>query len=139
MGYRIRSLLGVLVVVVWSLGVPAYAQTWMESVVGEYVRKNTVISTVTTNTTSAVFVIHRGEKTFNGNITGTGAITQTMAIYGTFAETAIQGILLCTITLSGTTDTGDACPVITANFPNGYVVTTNTTGTGTSGTLKVGY
>ena len=82
-----------------------------------------------------------GSKSFNGIITGTGSITQTMKLYGSFASpiTTTNGTLLCTLTLSGTTETSDTCPVVTANFPYYAVLTSGTTGTSATGVMKVGY
>ena len=104
---------------------------------GGAVRSTTMASAVTTNTTSAAAVLPVGSKSIYGSVTGTGAITQTQAIYGgiTSGVTSTTGILLCTLTLSGTTAVYDACPVMTANFLFYIVVTTATTGTGSSGTV----
>jgi len=44
-----------------------------------------------------------------------------------------------TITISGTAPVADVCAPFTAPFPYLFVTTTNTTGTGASGTGKVGY
>lgn len=104
---------------------------------GGVVRSTTMASAVTTNTTSAAVALPVGNKTIYGSVTGTGAITQTQAIYGgiTSGVTSTTGIPLCTLTLTGTTAVYDACPVITANFPFYIVVTTATTGTGATGTV----
>ena len=104
---------------------------------GGAVRSTTMASAVTTNTTSAAVALPVGSKSIYGSLTGTGAITQTQAIYGgiTSGVTSTTGILLCTLTLTGTTAVYDACPVMTANFLFYIVVTTATTGTGASGTV----
>ena len=104
---------------------------------GGKVRSATMASAVTTNTTSAAVALPVGSTSIYGSVTGTGAITQTQAIYGgiTSGVTSTTGILLCTLTLAGTTAVYDACPVITANFLFYIVVTTATTGTGASGTV----
>lgn len=96
---------------------------------------------VTTNTTSTAVALPVGSKSIYGTVTGTGAITQTQAIYGgvTSGVTTTTGILLCTLTLSGTTTVVDACPVITANFLFYIVVTTATTGTGATGVVTAMY
>lgn len=108
--------------------------TWAASQM-EVVARN-----LTTNTTTAIFTVPSGYKSFHAEaVCSSGACTQTIAINGTFAPTATNGILLCTITLSGTPRAQDACPVITAEFPWYYIVTTATTGTGASGTTSVGY
>ena len=80
-----------------------------------------------------------GNKTYWGQVIGTGAVTQTQAIYGDVDNDGANGILLCTITLSGTTRAQDACPVVTAAFAYYYVITTNTTGTGATGAVYAMY
>lgn len=95
---------------------------------------------VTTDTTStAVKIPAAGYKSFYGNVVGTGAVTQTQAIYGDFDSDAANGVLLCTLTLTSTTRDDDACAPSTANFPYYYVVTTNTTGTGATGAVYAFY
>jgi len=108
---------------------------------GGAVRQTTVTmgSAATTNATTAAFTIPTGSKSIYGQVSGTGAVTQTHAIYGDVDNDAANGILLCTITLSGTTRTQDACPVFTANFKYYYITTTNTTGTGATGAVYVNY
>ena len=103
------------------------------------VTTDSVVTGVTNNTTSVAIKMAVGAKSFFGQVAGTGAITQTQAIYGDIDNDAANGVLLCTITLSGTTKTQDACPVIIANFPYVYVVTTNTTGTGATGDVYAIY
>ena len=104
---------------------------------GGATRSTTMATAVTTNTTSTAVALPVGSKSIYGSVTGTGAVTQTQAIYGgiTSGVTSSNGILLCTLTLSGTTTAVDACPVITANFLFYIVVTTNTSGTGASGVV----
>lgn len=95
---------------------------------------------VTTDTTSTpVKIPSTGNKTFYGKVSGTGAVAQTQAIYGTPQPTATDGVLVATITLSGTTSDVDATSVVTANFPYYYVVTTSTSGTGATGVVYVFY
>lgn len=99
----------------------------------------TLFKNVTTNTTTAAVAIPMGYKSVYGEVVGTGAVTQTQAIYGDVDDDAANGILLCTLTLSGTTRAQDACPPFTANFIYYYVKTTNTTGTGAAGAGYAGY
>jgi hypothetical protein len=99
-----------------------------------------IATNLTTNTTSAVVEVPNGPKSVTGIVECTsGACTQTQAIYGTNYPTAVNGILLCTITLTATTRDDDACPVITAAFSRYYVVTTNTSGTAATGAVYVAY
>lgn len=108
---------------------------------GGAVRSTTMASAVTTDTTSTAVALPTGSKTIYGAVTGTGSITQTQKIYGgiTSGVTSTTGILLCTLTLSGTTAVYDACPVMTANFLYYIVVTSSTTGTSASGTVTAMY
>lgn len=100
----------------------------------------TLASGVTTNTTSsAVAGPSTGFKTFFGRITGTGAIVQTQSIYGNVTNDNTGGVLLCTISLSGTTQAQDAAGSSTAPYPYYYVTTTSTSGTGCSGVVYVIY
>lgn len=105
----------------------------------------TIASGLTSNTTSTArpAEIAAGDnpapKSFYGQVVGTGAVTQTQAIYGDIDGDSANGILLCTLTLSGTTRAQDACPVITATYAYYYVITTNTTGTGATGAVYAMY
>ena len=90
----------------------------------------TIASAVTTNTTTTPVAGVSGNKTFWAEVTGTGAVTATVAIYGNRTNTNSNGVLLATITLSGTTTATDAAAVSTAAYPYYYVTTTNVTGTG---------
>lgn len=103
--------------------------------------RTTVAAGITTNTTTTPVTIPNavGYRSFYGQVVGTGAVTQTQAIYGDIDSDAASGVLLCTITLSGTTRAQDACPPFTANFAFFYVVTTNTTGTGATGAIYAMY
>lgn len=110
-------------------------------ILGSLVNTQVITSGVTTNTTStSVSGIPAGAKTFYGEVVcSSGACVQTQAIYGALNGTAANGILLCTLTLSGTTRTQDACPVINAAFPFYYVITTATSGTAATGAVYALY
>lgn len=99
-----------------------------------------VAEDLTTNTTSTAQSVTADRKSFYGQVVcSSGTCTQTQAIYGDLDSDAANGILLCTLTLSGTTRAQDACPVITATFLYYYVITTNTSGTSATGTIYVMY
>ena len=99
----------------------------------------TIASAVTTNTTTTPVAGVSGTKNFQWKVTGTGAVTQTVVLEGSFDSDGSNATDLCTITLSGTAPVSDVCDPFTAPFPYLFVTTTNTTGTGASGTGKVGY
>lgn len=103
------------------------------------VQRTTLAKNVTTNTTGPAVLIPVGIKSVYGEVVGTGAVAQTQAIYGDIDNDATNGVLLCTLTLSGTTRAEDACPPFTANFSFYYVVTTSTSGTGATGAVYAMY
>jgi hypothetical protein len=104
------------------------------------VDRRVIASGVTTDTTTAAVRIVNGYKSIYGQVVCTsGACTQTQAIYGDIDDDKTNGILLCTLTLSGTPRAQDACPPFTANFVSLYVVTTATTGTGATGAVYAMY
>lgn len=107
-----------------------------------YAANTQVVATnVTTDTTTAPVFTPSGAKSFYANVicTNDGACTQTVSIYGNPIKSNQNGLLLCTITLSGTSRAQDACPVVTANFTYTYIVTTNTTGVGATGAVYAMY
>lgn len=97
---------------------------------GGAVRTITVMTGVTTNTTSAATTIFSGGKTPIAQVSGTGAVTATVKLYGDNDNTAANGILLCTITLTDTTKDVDVCTQFTADYPYYYATTESVTGTG---------
>jgi hypothetical protein len=103
------------------------------------VRTLTIASGVTTNTSTTPVAGVSGIKNFQWVVTGTGAVTQTVVLKGSFDSDGSYPTGLCTITISGTAPAHDVCPPFTASFPYLFVTTTGTTGTGASGTGKVGY
>ncbi len=98
-----------------------------------------IASGVTTNTTTTPVAGVSGTKNFQWKVTGTGAVTQTVVLKGSFDSDGSSATNLCTITLSGTAPVFDVCAPFTAPFPYLFVTTTVTTGTNASGTGKVGY
>lgn len=99
----------------------------------------TLASAVTTNTTTTPVAGISGRKTFQWVLTGTGAVTQTAVLKGSFDSDGSKSTDLCTITLSGTAPVSDVCAPFTAPFPYLFVTTTNTTGTSAAGSGRVGY
>jgi hypothetical protein len=107
---------------------------------GAQIITDTLASAVTTNTTSTAVIAYTGPKTIYGQVVcSSGACVQTQAIYGDIDNDAANGILLCTLTLSGTTRAQDACTVITAAFKYFYVITTATSGTSAAGAVYAQY
>lgn len=107
---------------------------------GGSVESLTLASSVTTNTTSTAVAGLRGNKTFWGEVVcSSGACAQTIAIYGDRDNDAANGVLLCTLTLSGTPRAQDVCAGSTAAYPYYYVVTTGTSGTSATGAVYALY
>lgn len=98
-----------------------------------------IASGVTTNTSTTPVAGVSGTKNFQWVVIGTGAVTQTVVLKGSFDSDGSNPTDLCTITISGTAPAHDVCPPFTAPFPYLFVTTTGTTGTSASGTGKVGY
>ena len=108
-------------------------------VMGGTVQPITLADGVTTDTTSPAQVGPPGFKTFWAQVVGTGAVSVTVKVYGDINDDETGGVLLATITLSGTTQAQDAAASITANYPYLYAVTESISGTGASVTVKVFY
>ena len=106
---------------------------------GAAVQTLTIASAVTTNTSTTPVAGISGTKNFQWKVTGTGAVTQTVVLKGSFDSDGSNATDLCTITLSGTAPVYDVCAPFTAPFPYMFVTTTSTTGTSVSGTGRVGY
>jgi hypothetical protein len=106
---------------------------------GGAVRQTVLVSAVTTNTTSAAQIVPVGVKGFYGQVVGTGAVTQTQALYCDVDSDAANGILLGTLTLSGTTRDQALIPRTDLPCSYVYVVTTATTGTSAAGALYAMY
>lgn len=98
-----------------------------------------IASGVTTNTSTTPVAGVSGTKNFQWVVIGTGAVTQTVVLKGSFNSDGSYPTDLCTITISGTAPAHDVCAPFTAPFPYLFVTTTGTAGTGASGTGKVGY
>lgn len=82
---------------------------------GGAVRVTHLMTGVTTNTTSVADILPVGTKTIFGEIVGTGAQSVNITIYGDKDSSISTGVVLCIMTLSGTTTANTACN-ITANY-----------------------
>ena len=94
-----RLLRGFLALALLFCAIQAHAITEIK---GSPVTSTLLMSGVTTNTSAGPVRLPSGEKTFHARVVGTGSVTQTVAIYGDVDMDLTGGILLCTITLSGT-------------------------------------
>lgn len=99
----------------------------------------TIASAVTTDTSTTPVAGVSGVKNFQWKVTGSGTVTQTAVLNGSFDADGSSPTELCTVTLSGTAPVSGVCDPFTAPFPYLFVTTTNTTGTSASGTGRVGY
>lgn len=73
-----------------------------------------------------------------GDITGTGAVSATIELYGNKSPAVTGGVLLATITLSGTTFQSDAS-AFTAPYPYLYAKVTAISGTGATVNVFIFY
>lgn len=106
---------------------------------GQTISILTVASGVTTDTTTDTVSGVLGTKTFQWVLTGTGAVTQTVVLKGSFDADGSYPTTLCTIEITGTAPQSAVCDPFTAPFPYLFVTTSSTTGTGASGTGRMGY
>lgn len=97
----------------------------------------TLLDEVTTNQTSAAFPFGAGRKFLQATITGTGAVSGTITWYGTNTNSASGGVLLATMSLTGTT-TDTAGADIPSEPKYIYCVLADITGTGATVTATVG-
>lgn len=97
---------------------------------GGAVRSFTIMTGVTTNSTSSTTTVHSGGKTAMASVTGTGAVTATVAFYGDMTNTTTNPKFICAIVLSGTTTDVNTCAdQFTDDWPYYHAVTTAVTGT----------
>ena len=118
--------------------VDAYGQV-VRPIQGGPVQTLPIASGVTTNTTPASVPGVSGFKTFRGEVVGTGAVSVIIDLYGDDDDDEADGVLLLTMTLSGTTKKPDAVASITANFPYFYITTRSISGTGATVNAKIFY
>ena len=125
-----------------SICIPTSPNSYM-MINGATIRDIVGTTGVTTNTTSAIFTIPTGAKTPRAKVEGTGAVTATLKLYGSYdtSTTVANAVLLCTSTLSGTTKKAAPCDTgvqFTQDFPNYFIVSSNVTGTGATAEMLIG-
>ncbi len=88
------------------------------------------VPSTATDATGTANLLPTGVKNFHGIVTCTGTCVQTQKIYASYesSATVAKSILVCTLTISGTTTATDYCKT---DFPASYwfVVTSATSGT----------
>lgn len=103
-------------------------------------RRKTVVpllDAATAPQTSVLIAVGSGSRTIQASITGVGAVTATVEIYGSNQPLTTGGSLLATMTLSGTT-TDNAGDLIAAEWPFMYAKLTAISGTSAAVTVSVG-
>lgn len=95
-----------------------------------------LLSDVTVVGSGASVPMQAARKVIEATVTGTGALTATVEIYGNTRDDTTGGILLATITLAGTTSARDGF-ASDAPWPHLYAVVPVGGITGTGATLNV--
>jgi hypothetical protein len=104
------------------------------------VRTLHVAANVTTDTTTDPVECESPEpKTAFARIQGTGAIAQTLTLFGNVTESNDDGVPLVTFDLSGSAKDTDSVGALVAPYKYYYVETTGTSGTGCRGTVWLMY
>lgn len=98
-----------------------------------------IATAVTTNTTTTPVLSKSGTKTIQGVLTGTGAISVIAKVYGNNNNNTTDGVLFCTLSLSGTTRVPAMCDPVTANPKYLYATTESISGTSAEVTINAGY
>lgn len=96
----------------------------------------TIFNAVTTNQQSDTFPFAPKERTIEAWVTGTGTVGATLKVYGANTDRSSNGVLLATITLSGTTS-DSAGSVLSGSWGYLYVVLSGITGTGAAVTFTL--
>ena len=97
-----------------------------------------VFDAVIANGTSDIFRIPKGKRTLHAVLIGIGAVAATINWYGTNSESATNGILLATSTLSGTTSDFTGAGLNDDEWPYMYAVLSGISGTGATITATIG-
>lgn len=95
-----------------------------------------MLDAATTVSTGDYALIPANGRTVKAKISGTGAVSATVELYGNTEPAASGGILRATFTLSGTT-TDQAGTFTAENWPYLYAKITAITGTGAAVTCEV--
>lgn len=99
--------------------------------VGGKARSYALMTDVTTDTSSATTILPVGGKTFFAKIVGSsGAQSVTVTIWGDYKSTATEEFLICTMTLSGTSEDAKKCTGITEDYDFYHAKTASILGTG---------
>jgi len=97
----------------------------------------TLLDAATANKTTDAFPLVIGNGTLEGYVTGTGAVAATISIYGCNTKRNTNGILLATLSLSGTTSDQAGAP-ISSNWGYIYAVLSGISGTNAAVTVTIG-
>jgi hypothetical protein len=97
----------------------------------------TLLNAVTADGTSSAVAFGSGRKWIQASIAGTGAVAATVTCYGNNANAASGGVLLATMTLTGTTTDTEGAD-IPAEPAYMYCAAASITGTGAAVTVTIG-
>jgi hypothetical protein len=96
-----------------------------------------VMTGVTTNISSSAVAVNKGRRTFQASISGTGAVSATVTWYGSHQNTNTSGVLLSTMSLTGT-DADIAGEDIPGQWPYVWTKVEDITGTGATVNTSIG-
>jgi hypothetical protein len=97
----------------------------------------TMLDAATANKTTDAFPIPVGTHTLEAFIAGTGTVSATVNVYGCNTKRTTGGVLLATMTLSGTNTDGTGS-VLNSNWGFMYVVLSAIAGTSAAVTVTLG-
>ena len=97
----------------------------------------TLLDAATANVTTDAFPIPVGTNTLEAFINGSGTVSATLNVYGCNTKRNTNGILLATISLSGTA-TDQAGAILTSNWGYMYASLSAISGTNAAVTLTLG-
>lgn len=97
---------------------------------------STLLNAVTTTQTGSAVAANRGNRSVQATVSGTGAVSATVSIYGNTTNSNSGGVLVGTISLSGTTSNSDGF-ISDSSWPYLYADLTAISGTSAAVTVKV--
>jgi hypothetical protein len=98
----------------------------------------TLLDAATTTQTGPATAVGRGPRSIQATVSGTGAVSVTVKVYGNNTNANTGGVLLGTITLSGITTSATDGLAADAPWPYLYADLTAISGAGAAATVTAG-